>query len=61
MNDIAICLQLIFTAIGFFAAGIVFERRNVKRWRIRWIELEYDLAHFMGRKPRNINDLYPKG
>jgi hypothetical protein len=61
MNDIAISISLVATAAGFFAFGRLVERRSVQRWRIRWIELEYDLAHFMGRKPRNITDLYPKG
>lgn len=44
------------TAVGYFCLGMLVCLRAVARWRIRWIELEHDLARRENREPRNIDD-----
>ena len=46
---------LVMVAIGYFCLGALFMSRRVLFWRIKWIELEHDLARAQGRAPRKID------
>jgi len=47
-------------SVGFFCAGLLLGLSGIKKWRIRWIELEYDSARIEGRPPRNIDDVFKR-
>ncbi len=51
-------LVVILAAIGFFGVGMLWKSREVLRWRVRWIEMEHDLARLQGREPRTIDDAF---
>ena len=57
MNEWEHFLILFLIAVGFFCLGGLCFSRGVQTWRIKWIELEHDLARAEGRKPRNISEV----
>lgn len=50
---------LLLSAVGFFCAGTALQLRRVLYWRIKWIEMEHDLARQLGREPRDISAVEP--
>lgn len=55
MSDTFYTIMIVLVAIGYFCAGIVIRQSRVLYWRIKWIELEHQLARREGREPRNIS------
>lgn len=51
-------MEILFLVIGFVSGGLIaslFWETRDSIWRIRWIEMEHDLARAVGREPRDIN------
>jgi hypothetical protein len=57
MSDWEIVLISFAVAGGFFCLGGLWFSRKVLFWRIKWIELEHDLARAQGREPRDISEV----
>lgn len=49
------CIALAF--ISGVLLTLMFCVKKISIWKIRWIELEHDLARLQNRKPRGINEL----
>lgn len=49
-----------FLFLSFFAGVLLTSMyfiRKIGDWRIRWIEMEHDLAKLENREPRNIDSI----
>lgn len=57
MNDLLYSILLIICFIGGGALASLFWLYRVEVWRIRWIEMEHDLARALKREPRDIESL----
>lgn len=57
-TDDLLCVELIILSFisGCMIAALMLLNR-VAVWRLRWIELEHDLARETGRAPRNIDSI----
>jgi hypothetical protein len=58
-QELLICVVLVMGAVGAFCVGGLWGMRRVMFWRIKWIELEHDLARLQNRKPRDVFEMEP--
>ena len=56
MNEITVCFVLLLSVAGTCVATTLYWLNKITSWRIRWIELEHDLARAQGREPRDIDN-----
>ena len=61
MSDQLFIFLIVLVAFGFWCGGYLVGFGSVRKWRIRWIELEHDTARALGKEPRNIDDVFPRG
>ena len=57
MNEWQIAFLLIGTFIGGFGVGCLWVCRETGFWRVKWIEMEHDLARLQKREPKNIEEI----
>lgn len=57
MNEWQIALGFIGVFIGGIGVGYLWGYRPILFWRIKWIEMEHDLAKLQKREPRNIEEI----
>lgn len=58
MSDLSsIIVVLLAVMVVAFLLTALYLADQLLKWRIRWIELEHDLARAESRKPRNINEI----
>ncbi len=53
-------VPFILIAVGYFCLGGLWQLRKVRYWRIKWIEMEHDLARLQNREPRHISEVEGK-
>ena len=56
-HELFVFVFIVLTFISGCCLGAMFCLRKVGFWRIKWIEMEHDLARLQGRKPRNISEV----
>lgn len=56
-TEINLIIVIGITAVASVLLTSIFWMRYVSIWRIRWIEMEHNLARATGRKPRKIKDI----
>ncbi len=56
-NDLLYTWFLLLTYISGGLMASLYWVKKIVIWRIRWIELEHDLARVTGREPRDIESL----
>jgi hypothetical protein len=55
--NVLVLIWIVMACTGFFCVGYLFGQRKVLYWRIKWIEMEHDLAREQGRSPRSISEI----
>ena len=51
-------ILIVMAGIGGVCIGYEYGQREVLLWRIRWIEMEHDLARLENRMPKSIDKAY---
>jgi hypothetical protein len=54
MSEWKYTILALMNAIGFFSLGYLWGIRRVSFWRLKWVEMEHDLARLQQRYPRHI-------
>lgn len=57
MIELYYLAALLLASVGFFCLGVALQQRRVLYWRVKWIEMEHDLARLQGREPRDIKSV----